>query len=198
MSIDAALEIAGQDATIIRSPSNISAKCVAFAVDSTMSGRRRADPMYDYEFGFAFSAESGLVTGDLVRIDSEYYLAAAVAPMKVFDELLYYRGTFYKCNNTVSVYEYSSTTKKHSTLVKASVPCLIRQSMDRPWLTDKAILFKAQAKVDPYEMIMQSSVGLENDCIAIDASQRVFRIGDYIDYFFAEGLAVAQVVWERS
>jgi hypothetical protein len=62
-----------QDATIIRTAGNVATKMVAeeTGIDT---GRRRIDPLLDFEVFAKIPASSGVVMGDLILSKDVYYL----------------------------------------------------------------------------------------------------------------------------
>ena len=193
---DETIRIGGKSATIIRTPTNITTY-IMNDVTGMLVGKRRPDPMTDYENGFILPSDCGVVNGDLLLADSKYYLVMSLQAEKPFGELSFYRGMLYECNSLVSIYSYSTTTKKHSVLVKADVSCLITQVRAQAMNDDKAMAIREyRGKIQPFQVFMQSSAGLTKDHIIVDQNNRRFRVAKDFDPFITENILQTQVLWE--
>ena len=199
--IDEDIRLAGRPATIIRDAGNISTYATAESTGQD-AGRRRLDPNFGFDYTFKFMTDSGIASGDLVVINSEYYLVITLEPKYVFGDLEYYRGTLYKCNSVVSIYYLNNTTKKYDTLHKADVQCLIAPVRAREWDEDKAIIMPNRGyrgQTQPFQVLARSSDGiLTEGCIIKDASDRRFRVNKESNPFLSDGVFLSEIEWENA
>lgn len=193
------LDARKQSITILRESGNISSYMVS-EVTGIDTGKRRLDPFYDFETFARMPSDSGIVSGDMGQSGNDYYLVMAIESKWLADEIGFYRCTLYKCNSTVSVYYFNNTTKKHDTLHKSNVRCLITQVRAREWDEDKALAVRQyRGRQQPFQLFVQESSGIVSgvDCIVVDQSNRRFRVSKEIDVFIAGGISQAQIIWER-
>jgi hypothetical protein len=193
--LDETIRISGRTVTLIR----IAGDVTTYMRDSqtVLAGKRRIDPLSDFEVGAMFPSDSGIVSGDLVYDTVTNYLAMSVLPRKVWDELLCYDVMLYKCNSLVSIYSYSAVYQKTNLLVKADVPCLITQVRAPEWNEDKVAMAKTyKGKLQPFQVFMQDGNGLTNTSYIKDAAGRHYRISKDFDIFIAEGVIQCQALWE--
>lgn len=193
--LDETIRISGRTVTLVR----IAGDVTTYMRDSqtVLAGKRRIDPLSDFEVGAMFPSDSGIVSGDLVYDTVTYYLAMSVLSRKVWDELLCYDAMLYKCNSLVSIYYYNSSSKKPDLLIQENVPCLITQVRAPEWNEDKVAMAKSyKGKLQPFQVYMQDAQGLTNTSYIKDASGRHYRVSKDFDIFIAEGIIQCQALWE--
>lgn len=196
--MDETIRLVGKPATIIRDSGNIETYMLSQEI-GLIVGKRKPDPYFDYEHGFMFQPDSGIVSGDLVLSDNVYYLVMSISNEMPFGQLLYYRGMLYECNSLITIYSYSSITKKHSVTFKSDVRCLITQVRSQEWNDDKASVIKGyRGRTQPFQVFMRASEGLTKDHIIVDQSSRRYRIAKDFDPFIADGILQTQCLWETT
>lgn len=195
--IDENIRLSGRPATIIRSTGSVSTFMTA-EVTGMEAGRRRLDPLQDFETAVMMPSDSGIVTGDLILLGSEYYLAMAAESKFYSSDMEYLRGLLYKCNSIVSIYYFNTTSKKYDTLHKSSIHCLITQVRAQAGVEDKSLIVKEyRGKSQPFQVFMKESDGLTSECIIVDQGNRRFRVSKDFDVFIADGISQSQCMWEN-
>lgn len=197
--VDEDIRIAGLAASIIRTPSNISTYVMA-EITGSEAGRRRLEPALSFDHSFRFMTNSGIVTGDLVSIGTNYFLVMALEPKNIHGILEYYRGTLYKCNSVVTIYGFNSTTQKDDLVIKQNVRCLITQVRAQEWDTDKALALPNRTyrgRTQPFQVYMRASEGLTVKHYFKDQSGRNFRVSKDFDVFISEGILQTEAMWEK-
>jgi hypothetical protein len=189
-----------QDATIIRTTGNVATKMIGeeTGIDT---GRRRIDPLLDFEVFAKMPAESGVVMGDLILSNDVYYLVMALEPKMYMGTPGFYKASLYECNSIVTIYAYGDVSKKLDTSFKADVRCLITTSRNlRDVPDDKAVINRRfRGSSAPFFLYMRSSEGLLSDGshMVVDQDSRRFRLYKQFDYFIANGILRAGVTWEN-
>lgn len=198
MNLNTEITLAGIPIQIIRDAGNVNTYMFYGAL-GRIAGKYRATPDDTYQNGYYLPTNCGAVSGDLILADGEYYLLVSIE--KVFDNgtLACYKGMLYKCNSVVTIKSFNTTTKKHDTVKKSNVRCLITQVRAQEWNDDKAMVVKEyRGKTQPFQVFMRASEGLTKDDIIIDQDNHRFRIGKDFDVFTSDGITQTQVVWEVS
>lgn len=182
----------GRSVSIIRTAANVAS--FMWIPDKR---QRALDPYTDHIFTAWMPIESGVLPGDLLLYDSEYYLAMARNKQEQFGEDEYYRTVLYKCNSTVSINTYNASTEKFDTLIRSGVRCLITQTPGMELEEDKTIAMAPyHGRTQPFQVFMRSTEGLTNQSVLVDQSGRNFRINKDVDLFIENGIVRAEVMWE--
>lgn len=198
MHLNTEITLAGIPIQIVRTPSNINTYMFYGAL-GRIAGKYRANPEDAYQNGYYLPTDCGAVSGDLILADSEYYLLVSIE--KIFDNgmLACYRGMLYKCNSVVTIKSFNSTTKKHDTVKKSNVHCLMTQVRAQEWNDDKVMVVREyRGRTQPFQVFLRESEGLTKDDIIIDQDNRRFRVGKDFDVFTSDGITQTQVFYEVS
>lgn len=194
--VDETIRLAGRQATILRSPANISTYVID-EITGVDSGKKQLDPYLDFETAVRFLSDSTVVCGDMVQIGSDYFLVMAVEVERAFNSIEFYRTRIYKCNSTVSVYYFSAITKLFTTLHLSGVRCLITQVRAREWNDDKSLIIKGYGgRIQPFQVFAQDDSGITKESALVDQAGRRFRVSKEFDVFIADGILQSQVIWE--
>lgn len=186
-------------ATIIRDSGDIETYTIS-EITGEKAGRRRLEPALGFDHAFWFMSDSEAKSGDLIRIDTDYYLVMALEPKYEYGELEYYRGTLYKCNSVVTIYT-AGASGKDDTVVKAGVKCLITQVRGQDWDVDRALALPNRSyrgSQKPFQVYMRGSEGLERKHSLVDQDERRYKVSKDFDVFTADGITQTECLWERT
>lgn len=187
-SVDDILKSVGATCTIIRTGGNVD----TYLYINPKGSFEKSAP---YERNAMMPTDSGVVEGDLIQYLSDYFLAVSVFQDRRVGEFFYNKVRLFRCNNTITVKAYNSTTKVFADS-KTGVPCLVIDS--NAYLTsDRGVVVPGfSGRDDIYYLYAQQSAGIGKNSILVDASSNHLRVADNINFYFASGLIEAPVKLE--
>jgi hypothetical protein len=196
MTFDVEIKLAGVACEIIRSPNNINTFIYHGTVGKLSGGSASPDDVH--RAGYYLPTDCGATPGDLLLIDSEYYLLMSFE--KIYDNGVHacYKGQLYKCNAVLSFYGYNKQDREHNTLLRSGVHAFLTQNdvgagMD----TDKAYAVSAyRGRSVPFNAFMQASAGLTKHDVVVDQDNRRYRVVNNFDPYIANGIIYTKLYLE--
>ena len=198
MNLNEEIRLAGAEIEIVRDDGNLYTY-MYYGHVGKMAGKYRSNPDDIHQAGYYLPTDSGVKSGDLIKSFDDYYIVASLVSVNMYGDIACYKGMLFRCNSEVSVYYYDSTAKKHDTLHKAGVRCLITQSrVGQGWQDDKSFVMDYKGRSQPFSLYAQALSGVNKECKIVDSYGRVFRTSKDMDVFIIDGVIQTQILWVNN